>query len=98
MWVEPLFAEAKDWLGLRRFRLRRLEKVNAETLLIAAGQNIKRLLTFGQRGPRGEAQMAALRRPAPNPYGSYSARKHLKRCTWRPPRVFQHTDLFAASR
>jgi FAD/FMN-containing dehydrogenase len=27
VWVEPLFAEAKDWHGLRRFRLRRLEKV-----------------------------------------------------------------------
>ncbi len=36
VWVEPLFAEAKDWHGLRRFRLRGLEKVNSETLLIAA--------------------------------------------------------------
>ena len=23
VWVEPLFAEGKDWHGLRRFRLRR---------------------------------------------------------------------------
>ena len=30
VWVEPLFAEAKDWHGLRRFRLRGLEKVNGE--------------------------------------------------------------------
>jgi hypothetical protein len=52
VWVEPLFAEAKDWHGERRFRLRTLEKVNAEALLIAAGQNIKRLLTLGERGPR----------------------------------------------
>ena len=28
VWVEPLFGEAKDWHGLRRFRLRRLPKVN----------------------------------------------------------------------
>ncbi len=28
VWVEPLFAEAKEWHGMRRFRLRRLEKVN----------------------------------------------------------------------
>src|SRR5215212_3157195 len=48
VWVEPLFAEAKDWHGLRRFRLRGLEKVNGEALLIAAGQNLKRLL--GQWG------------------------------------------------
>ena len=30
VWVEPLFGEAKDWHGLRRFRLRMLEKVNIE--------------------------------------------------------------------
>jgi transposase len=48
VWVEPLFAEAKDWHGLRRFRLRGLIKVNGEALLIAAGQNLKRLLSkFG---------------------------------------------------
>jgi transposase len=63
VWVEPLFAEAKDRHGLRRFRLRRLEKVNMETLLIAAGQNVKRLLTFGYRRPRRAAQVAALRPP-----------------------------------
>jgi transposase len=44
VWVEPLFAEAKGWHGLRRFRLRGLENVNGEALLIAAGQNLKRLL------------------------------------------------------
>ncbi|MDQ3500953.1 MAG: IS1182 family transposase [Actinomycetota bacterium] len=44
VWVEPLFGEAKDWHGLRRFRLRRLWKVNIEALLIATGQNLKRLL------------------------------------------------------
>jgi transposase len=78
VWVEPLFGEAKDWHGLRRFRLRRLEKVNAEALLIAAGQNVKRLLTFGERGPRREAQVAALRPPAPNPYKFCRARKHTR--------------------
>jgi transposase len=42
VWVEPLFAEAKEWHGLRRFRLRGLPNVNIEGLLIAAGQNLKR--------------------------------------------------------
>ena len=37
VWVEPLFAEAKDWRGLRRFRLRGLAKFNGEALHIAAG-------------------------------------------------------------
>jgi hypothetical protein len=50
--VEPLFAEAKDWHGLRRFQLRRLWRVNAEALLIAAGQNLKRLLNWQGWGRR----------------------------------------------
>lgn len=45
IWVEPLFAEAKEWHGLRRFRLRGAEKVNIQAQLIAAGQNLKRLLS-----------------------------------------------------
>ena len=61
VWVEPLFAEAKDWHGLRRFRLRGLENVNTEALLTAAGQNVKRLVTARDRGPRHFAQAAALR-------------------------------------
>jgi transposase len=52
VWVEPLFAEAKAWHGLRRFRLRGLERVNSEALLIAAGQNLKRLLSRSGWGRR----------------------------------------------
>ena len=52
VWVEPLFAEAKVWHGLRRFRLRGLENVNIEGLLIAAGQNLKRLLAATGWGRR----------------------------------------------
>jgi len=44
VWVELLFAEAKQWHGMRRFRLRLLWRVNSEALMIAAGQNLKRLL------------------------------------------------------
>jgi transposase len=62
VWVEPLCAEAKDWHGLRRFRLRRLWRVNSEALLIAAGQNLKRLLAkrgWGRRPlPSGAALVA----------------------------------------
>jgi len=52
VWVEPLFAEAKDWHGLRRFRRRGLVKVNGEALLIAAGQNLKRVLSRAGWGRR----------------------------------------------
>jgi hypothetical protein len=55
-WGAPLFAETKDWHGLPRFRLRGLENVNGEALLIAAGQNLKRLLHWRGWG----------RRPVPN--------------------------------
>jgi hypothetical protein len=89
VWVEPVFGEAKDWHGSRRFRLRTLEEVNAEARLIASGQNIKRLLTFGERGPKRPAQVAALRQPAPRPYGFCGVRRHRKRCSRRPARVFQ---------
>ena len=81
VWVEPMFAEAKDWHGLRRFRLRRLEKVNIEALLIASGQNIKRLVAARDRRPRKQAQVAALR--PPDPVGR--CRAHLP--GWRPLRL-----------
>jgi len=43
-WVEPLFGEAKEIHRLRRFCLRGLLKVNIEGVMIAAGQNLKRLI------------------------------------------------------
>jgi hypothetical protein len=95
VWVEPLFGEAKDWHGSRRFRLRTLEKVNAEALLIAAGQNIKRLLTYGHRGPRRVAQVVALRRPALDSYKFSGVRNHRRRSPWRPARVFQQPVVFS---
>jgi hypothetical protein len=66
VWVEPMFGEAKEWHGMRRFRLRTLRRVNVEALVIAAGQNIKRLLAFSGRGPRRLAKAEALRLPAPH--------------------------------
>ena len=70
VWVEPLFAEAKDWHGLRRFRLRGLERVNVETLLTATGQNLKRLLSrrgWGRRPYPGGARGLAM---GPHPHAS----------------------------
>jgi hypothetical protein len=52
VWVEPLFAEAKEWHGLRRFRLRRLDNANIQGLLVAAGQNLKRWLAATGWGRR----------------------------------------------
>ena len=67
VWVEPLFAEAKQWHGLRRFRLRGLANVNIEALLVATGQNLKRWLRatgWGRRGLPGMASAMPAAAPA----------------------------------
>ena len=64
VWIEPLFAEGKLWHRMRRFRTRTLEKVNTEALMIATGQNVKRLLSFGGPAPKKLARAAALRPPS----------------------------------
>ena len=80
VWVEPLFGEAKDWHGLRRFRLRGLWKVNCEGVLVAAGQNLKRWLTktgWGRRhGPAGSLALAL--------FASSTARPVMNHCRLRP--------------
>jgi transposase len=63
VWVEPLFGEGKQWHGMRRFRLRRLWRVNCEALVMASGQNLKRLLQkrgWGRRPFPAEALAMAL--------------------------------------
>lgn len=52
VWVEPLFGEAQQWHGLRRFRVRGLKKVNCEGVMTATGQNLKRLLATRGWGRR----------------------------------------------
>jgi hypothetical protein len=52
VWVELLFAEAKEWDGLRRLRLRGLINANIQGLLIASGQNLKRFLAATGWGRR----------------------------------------------
>jgi hypothetical protein len=69
VWVEPLFAEAKEWHGLRRLRLRGLMNANVQGLLIAAGQNLKRYLAATGWGRRNA------------PCGSLVA---LPRTSWQP--------------
>ena len=60
VWVEPLFAEAKQWHGLGQFRLRGLVNVNIEALLVATGQNLKRWLQATGWGRRGLPGMAVV--------------------------------------
>ena len=71
---------------MRRFRLRRLGRVNAEALLIASGQNIKRLVEFGGRKPEAPAQVAALRPPDTTQQGIHRSRRHRATRLSRPTR------------
>jgi hypothetical protein len=48
---------------MREVRLRTLERVNAEVLMISSVQNVKRPLEFGRRGPRKMTQAKALCSP-----------------------------------
>jgi transposase len=73
VWVEPLFGEAKQWHGLRQFRLRGLTKVNMVGLLVATGQNLKRLLKtwgWGRRPwPNGAPEGLPASLPSLTPLG-----------------------------
>lgn len=62
VWVEPKFAEVKQWHQGEKFRLRGLFKVNIEALLKAAGQNIKQLLKAKthQNEPKSPASIAVI--------------------------------------
>ncbi|WP_188433867.1 transposase [Kroppenstedtia guangzhouensis] len=61
--VEHLFAEAKEWHGLRRARGRGLWCVQSQILLTAITQNLKRMAhVFHRHNPAGEAVM-----PSPLP-------------------------------
>lgn len=55
--VEALFAELKNYIGLRRLRLRRMRFVREQFYLAATVQNLKRLVRFLTRRP--ELQTAA---------------------------------------
>jgi hypothetical protein len=63
VWVEPLFAEAKEWHGVRRLRLRGQLNANIQGLLIAAGQNLKRFLAANGWGRRHSPCGSLLARP-----------------------------------
>jgi transposase len=65
VWVEPLFAEAKQWHGLARLRLRGLLNANIQGLFIAAGQNLKRLLAATGWGRRHAPCGSLLALPRP---------------------------------
>src|SRR3954466_12150084 len=60
-----------------------------EALLIASGQNVKRLLAFGGRKPKKLAQVAALRPPSASGHKIKCTREHRSsRSSWRSTKEF----------
>jgi transposase len=95
VWMEPLFGEAKDWHGLRRFRLRGLWKVNCEALLVAAGQNLKRWLAkvgWGRRATPSGGPASGHGQPLHVFLGFGATRAILRRSR---ERIFQHARLLS---
>jgi hypothetical protein len=83
VWVEPLFAEGKQWHGMGRFRLRRLWRVNCEALMMACGQNLKRLLQkrgWGRRPFPAEAVALA-------PPGNWEPEELPRHTRWKSDRL-----------
>ena len=56
--VEALFAELKNYVGLRRLRLRRMRFVREQFYLAATAQNLKRLVRFLRSKPTPELATA----------------------------------------
>ena len=62
--------------------------MNAEAIMIASEQNIKRLVAFASRGPRRVAQVAALRGAEAGRRGFHGVREHHGRCPLPPSGTF----------
>ncbi len=60
--VEPAFGQIKQGRGFRQFRLRGLEKVKGEWLLICTGHNLLQLFRFGAKLP-AQGLVASLTKP-----------------------------------
>lgn len=57
--IEELFGEAKEFMGLRRAKFRRMKFVREQVLMTATAQNIKRMVKLlTRRGPEKEALSA----------------------------------------
>lgn len=57
--IEELFGEAKEFMGFRRAKFRRMEFVKEQVLITSAAQNIKRIVkVLSKRGPINQASAA----------------------------------------
>lgn len=77
-----------------RFRLRRLEKVNTEALMTAAGQNVKRLLAFGTNARRDRRRRPLSDDPKPAVASSMEPEDTAGDALGAQQDLFQQADLF----
>jgi len=75
--IEALFGEAKEFMGLRRAKFRRLKFVREQVLMTATAQNIKRMVRLvSRKGPHREALAAK------QPYASHFMNSILELFEW----------------
>jgi hypothetical protein len=61
--IEELFGEAKEFMGLRTAKFRRLRFIREQVLMTATAQNIKRMVKLlTKKGPQREALAAQQQR------------------------------------
>jgi len=60
--IEELFGEAKEFMGLRRAKFRRMKFVKEQVLMTAAAQNIKRIVKL-LSGKGSKAPAMAVQKP-----------------------------------
>ena len=77
--VEPAFGQIKQGRGFRQFRLRGLEQVKGEWLLICTGHHLLQLFRFGSKMP-AQGLVASLTKPVSAVIGTPLAKY------WRQPR------------
>jgi hypothetical protein len=84
--------EAGATIGVASNRqIRAHSPIREEALMIASGQNVKRLLTFGGRRPKKLAQAAALRPPTATGDQISRIREHRWSSSWGPRKAFFNT-------
>jgi len=92
--VEGIFAEAKQWHGLRRAWRRGLAKLRVQCLLVAAVLNFKRLMTLGAPGGRLATMWLAVCAALGAPIAANTGRRRYDQewthllVTWSPNKNF----------
>ena len=92
--IEELFGEAKEFMGMRKAKFRRLHFVKEQILMTAAAQNIKRMVKLLTRKSPKEAALAIEKREEKSFKGNFPEIFYFLLLSFYR-NLFLHEDLFA---